>query len=100
MPKVSVIIAVYGAEKYIEKCARSLFEQTLNDIEYIFVDDCTPDKSMDILISVLSDYPNRNNQINIIHNLTNLGLGSTRTKISQILKSNSKAPTASAGAQA
>ena len=79
MPKVSVIIAVYGAEKYIEKCARSLFEQTLNDIEYIFVDDCTPDKSMDILISVLSDYPNRNNQINIIHNLTNLGLGSTHT---------------------
>ena len=79
MPKVSVIIAVYGAEKYIEKCARSLFEQTLDDIEYIFVDDCTPDKSMDILISVLSDYPNRNNQINIIHNLTNLGLGSTHT---------------------
>ena len=78
MPKVSVIIAVYGAEKYIEKCARSLFEQTLNDIEYIFVDDCTPDKSMDILISVLSDYPNRKNQVKIIHNETNLKQGRTR----------------------
>lgn len=29
MPKVSVIIPVYGVEKYIERCARSLFEQTL-----------------------------------------------------------------------
>lgn len=78
MPKVSVIIAVYGAEKYIEKCARSLFEQTLDDIEYIFVDDCTPDKSMDILISVLSDYPNRKNQVKIILNDTNLKQGRTR----------------------
>lgn len=42
MPKVSVIIPVYGAEKYIERCARSLFGQTLDDVEYIFVDDCTP----------------------------------------------------------
>ena len=78
MTKVSVIIAVYGAEKYIEKCARSLFEQTLDDIEYIFVDDCTPDKSMDILISVINDYPNRKNQVKIIHNETNLKQGGTR----------------------
>ena len=46
MPKVSVIIPVYGVEKYIERCARSLFEQTLDDIEYIFVDDCSPDNSI------------------------------------------------------
>lgn len=37
MPKVSVIIPVYGVEKYIERCARSLFEQTLDDIEYLFM---------------------------------------------------------------
>ena len=41
MPKVSVIIPIYGVEKYIERCARHLFEQTLDDIEFIFVDDCT-----------------------------------------------------------
>lgn len=39
MSKVSVIIPVYGVEKYIERCARSLFEQTLDDIEYLFIDD-------------------------------------------------------------
>lgn len=56
MPKVSVIVPVYGVEKYIERCARSLFEQTLDDIEFIFVDDCTPDRSIEILKSVIEKY--------------------------------------------
>lgn len=65
MPKVSVIIPVYGAEKYIERCARSLFEQTLDDIEYLFVNDCTQDASMDILKRVLEDYPHRKHQVTV-----------------------------------
>lgn len=56
MPKVSVIIPVYGVEKYIERCARSLFEQTLDDIEYIFVDDCTPDNSIEVLKTIVEEY--------------------------------------------
>lgn len=56
MPKVSVIVPVYGVEKYIERCARSLFEQTLDDIEFIFVDDCTPDRSIEILKSVIEKF--------------------------------------------
>ncbi len=68
MPKVSVIIPVYGVEKYIERCARSLFEQTLYDIEYLFIDDCTPDRSIEILKSVLEEYPNRKSQV-IIHRM-------------------------------
>lgn len=68
MPKVSVIIPVYGVEKYIERCARSLFEQTLDDIEYLFIDDCTPDKSIEVLNRVLEEYPQRKNQV-IIHRL-------------------------------
>lgn len=56
MPKVSVIIPVYGVEKYIERCARNLFEQTLDDIEFIFVDDCTPDRSMEILSQIIEEY--------------------------------------------
>lgn len=59
MPKVSVIIPVYGVEKYIERCARSLFEQTLDGIEYIFVDDCSPDKSMEILMRIIEEYRHR-----------------------------------------
>lgn len=62
MPKVSVIIPVYGVEKYIERCARSLFEQTLDDIEYIFVDDCSPDKSTAILENIIKEYQPRLNK--------------------------------------
>lgn len=68
MPKVSIIIPVYGVEKYIERCARSLFEQTLNDVEYLFIDDCTPDKSVDILKRVLEEYPHRKSQV-VIHRM-------------------------------
>ena len=68
MPKVSIIVPVYGVEKYIERCARSLFEQTLDDIEYLFIDDCTPDKSIEILKNVLEEYPQRKNQV-IIHRM-------------------------------
>lgn len=56
MPTVSVCVPVYGVEKYIERCARSLFEQTLDDLEFIFVDDCTPDQSIEILKSVIEEY--------------------------------------------
>lgn len=68
MPKVSIIIPVYGVEKYIERCIRSLFEQTLDDIEYLFIDDCTPDRSIDILKQVLEEYPHRKCQV-VIHRM-------------------------------
>lgn len=77
-PKVSVIIPVYQVEKYIERCAISLFEQSLTDIEYIFVNDCTKDKSIEVLNSVLQRYPSRQNQCQIINHETNQGLPSAR----------------------
>lgn len=82
MPKVSVIIPVYGVEKYIERCARSLFEQTLNDIEYIFVDDCSPDKSIEILEHIVEEYRPRFTRekkvVRIERLLTNSGLAAVR----------------------
>lgn len=77
-PKVSVIIPVYNVEPYIERCARSLFEQTLEEIEYIFVNDCTPDASMRILQNVLEDYAQRKNQIIIINQPYNMGAAKAR----------------------
>ena len=56
MPKVSVIIPVFRVEKYIERCVRCLFNQTLDNIEFIFVDDCTPDKSIEIISQLLEEY--------------------------------------------
>lgn len=58
-PKVSIIVPIYRVEEYIERCAESLFAQTFDDIEYIFVDDCSPDKSVEILQRTLEKYPHR-----------------------------------------
>jgi len=78
MAKISIIIPVFGVEKYIERCARSLFEQTLDDIEYIFIDDCSPDNSVKCLMDVLKDYPNRSSQVIIHHMEQNRGLAAVR----------------------
>lgn len=82
MPKLSVIVPVYGVEKYIERCARSLFEQTLDDIEYIFVDDCTPDCSIEILERIIEEYRPRfvgeRKSVRIVRMPTNSGLPAVR----------------------
>lgn len=78
MPKVGIIIPVYGVEKYIERCARSLFEQTLDDIEYLFIDDCTLDHSIKILNSVLEEYPQRKPQVRIHKMEKNSGQAAVR----------------------
>lgn len=78
MPKVSVIIPIYGVEKYIERCAESLFHQTLDDIEYIFIDDCTLDNSMEILNRVIEKYPHRQSQIKVERMPQNGGLAAVR----------------------
>lgn len=78
MLKISILVPVYGVEKYIEECARSLFEQTYENIEYVFVDDCSPDGSIPILKRTASEYPNRQSQIKIIRHESNQGLGGAR----------------------
>lgn len=84
MPKVSVIVPVYGVDRYIERCARSLFEQTLDDIEYVFVNDCTPDSSMALIANIISYYPTRTTQIKIVNHPVNKGLPAARnTGVSQ-----------------
>lgn len=78
MPKISIIIPIYSAEKYIERCARSLFEQTLDSLEYIFIDDCSPDNSIPILKNVLKEYPHRIKQTRIVTMPTNSGQAAVR----------------------
>lgn len=77
-PKVSICVPVYGVEKYIEKCARSLFEQTYRNIEYVFVDDCSPDNSIAILEETIEKYPSRKACVRIIRHDHNRGLAGSR----------------------
>lgn len=75
---VSVIVPIYNVEKHIQKCAESLFEQTLDKIEFIFINDCTPDKSMDVLHECIQKYPELSDKIKIITHTNNSGLATSR----------------------
>jgi glycosyltransferase involved in cell wall biosynthesis len=54
--KVSVIVPVYNVEKYIYRCFESISKQTYDNIECIFVDDCSPDNSYSILKKLIEEY--------------------------------------------
>ncbi|HIF9454009.1 TPA: glycosyltransferase family 2 protein [Photobacterium damselae] len=75
MPKVSVIVPVYNMEKYLERCCNSLVNQTLSDIEIIFVNDASIDGSIDILRYYESKYPEK---VKVIDSKVNLRQGGAR----------------------
>lgn len=76
--RVSVIVPVYGVESFVERCVRSLMEQTLDNIEYIFIDDATKDNSVAIIERVIKEYPQRLSYIKILHHKVNKGLPAAR----------------------
>lgn len=76
--KVSILVPIYGVEKYIERCAESLLNQTYPNIEYIFVNDCTPDRSIEVLKQVIERYPVRKDDVHIINHAYNRGLAAAR----------------------
>ncbi|MBR1461880.1 MAG: glycosyltransferase family 2 protein [Prevotella sp.] len=80
-PLVSIAVPVYKVEPFIERCARSLFEQTYENLEFIFVDDASPDKSIQILERVILDYPERASNVRILHHETNRRLSETRNTL-------------------
>ena len=75
-PLISVIVPIYNVERFIERCVKSLMEQTLQDVEYIFVDDAATDNSMKILAATLSIYSDHN--IRILVHQENKGLPAAR----------------------
>lgn len=52
MPEVSVIIPVYNNEKYVERCVRSVMEQSFEDLEILVINDGSTDRSGEILKSL------------------------------------------------
>lgn len=74
MPNISVIIPVYNAGEYLERCLESIVNQTLKDIEIICVDDCSTDNSA----LILNKYAEKDNRIKIIQHQTNCGESKAR----------------------
>lgn len=74
---ISVIVPIYGVEKYIEKCLRSLFTQTKTDgVEFILVNDATKDRSMELAREVIRDFSELT--IKIVEHAENQNLAASR----------------------
>lgn len=54
--KVSILVPFYNVEKYVGRCVESLFTQTYQNIEYVFVNDCTPDRSAEVIQKYINMY--------------------------------------------
>ena len=74
--KITVISPFYKVAPFIERCAESLLNQTLQDVEFIFVDDSSPDESREILEKVIEKHPDRN--VRIVTHEVNKGLPAAR----------------------
>lgn len=72
MPKVSVIVPIYGVEKFLRECVDSILNQTLKDIEIILIDDGGKDNCLQII----DEYAQKDNRIIAIHK-PNDGYGQT-----------------------
>jgi len=75
---VSILVPVYNASNFIERCAHSLFQQTFDDIEYVFVNDCVTDDSIEKLQKIIEQYPHRKERIKIVHHEKNRGVSASR----------------------
>lgn len=76
---VSVVVPVYNVEQFIGHCVDSLFGQSmLDNVEFIFVDDATPDNSLIVIENYLENYPERSSQVIILHHSSNKGLPAAR----------------------
>lgn len=75
---LTVIIPVYNAQATIGRCCESLFVQTLDSIQYIFVNDGSVDESLIYIQKALDSFPNRKKDVIIIDRKENRGVAYSR----------------------
>ena len=80
-PKISVIIPVYNAEKYLRRCVDSILAQIFTDFELLLIDDGSKDKSG----VICDEYAKKDNRVKVFHkenggvsSARNLGLDNAR----------------------
>ena len=75
--KVSILVPFYKVERYVGRCVESLFTQTYQNIEYVFVNDCTPDRSMEVVNEYIDKY-NVASKCKVIVHEQNKGISASR----------------------
>lgn len=73
-PLLSVVVPAHGVERYVRTCLDSIISQTLDDLEIVVVNDCSPDDSEAIIL----EYQARDERIRYVSHSENLGLGGAR----------------------
>lgn len=73
--KISIVIPCYNVEKYVEKCIKSIMNQTYSDLEVIVIDDKSTDGTYDVLLKLKKEY---NDRFILLQNEKNSGLAYTR----------------------
>ena len=63
MPEISIIVPVYKAEQYLERCVKSILEQTYQNFEVILVDDGSPDNCP----TMCDEWAEKDNRVHVIH---------------------------------
>ena len=76
--KVSIIIPVYKVELYIERCIASVLRQTYRDLEVIIVDDCTPDRSIELVRECVGRSDKKDLEFKFVKHDYNRGLSAAR----------------------
>lgn len=82
-PLCSVVMPVYNAEKFLETTLKSVLNQTVKDIEIICVDDCSKDKSVEII----KEYQKSDSRIVLLQNEKNSKVSQTRNNGINVAKS-------------
>lgn len=59
MPEITVVITAYQLEKYLDECMKELFAQTFQNFDILLVDDCSKDKTPEIITAWKQRYPDR-----------------------------------------
>ena len=78
MYKISLIVPIYGVERYIRQFAESALSQTYDDVQFVFVNDGTKDRSMEILDALIEEKFSHLKDKIVIVNKENGGLPSAR----------------------
>lgn len=77
--RISVVVPVYGVERHIEAALRSIFSQTMtHGVEFIVVNDCTPDRSMEIARRLAAEYSRLD--VRMIDMESNVGVATARAR--------------------
>ncbi len=77
--RVTILMPIYKVEQYLEKTLDSIFTQTYLNLDYVFVNDCSPDNSLQVLVNSIKKYGIKDGQYTIVNHNKNEGIAVSRT---------------------